>query len=522
MGLKPSGEAHMYQSRKSHLIKIAILASVCATFILSDAHAAALQCADLFPAKKFDGVELDLIREMQSRHQTKQEKMLQILTTSQGLESLGAARGVLEKHDFDFTFELPEKPVRGDQAHTGDCYIQAPFNAIEEVAMNEGLIFTDQTLSRKNMLFYTYLEKSGKHLDKIISLRQNSERINNQTILKNIIPKIMDGGYADEVFALIEKYGVVFESAYPENANSRDSSAILSELNKYLLPKSYELWNLAESFDLKTKALHARVLSGQDKVDLERLTNEQIDILKAKRREILGGVFLVLEKAFGRPPVDFQAQIPVAGAPRGQQASAMVKINPKQLADYLKINPSDWVNVSNLRNLPRKAVYQTKFQDMTIPLRRLNLGSNRMKAIIKASLLAGVRVPFDSNFGPGVNVLTGDMALGTDSTDGVYPWNRLQAPRKLSPSEMAMLNITTANHQTQFTGFQQSLGKTLPEAFKVENQWGSRVGNDGNFKMYEDWFNLYVDGIMIHRSFLTPQERAIYDGQAVILPAINE
>ncbi len=515
----------MLEIQNSLFLKFTILTCFCVTLASTQAQASHLQCVNMFdqPQTAFAGVDIDLIREMQARHKSKQEKMLQILTTSQGFEKLEATRGIVADHDNDFTFELPEKAVRGDQGQTGDCYVEAPFNAIEEFAMSQQMLFGDQTLSRPYMLFFTYLEKSGKHIDKIIAMRRDSVKLGNQTILKKIKPAITDGGYSDEVLFFLKKYGAVLESAMPQNANSRNSGPLLAELNSYLYKKSYELWNLAEAFDKKSKALQIRMKTGQDKVELERMTADQMKVLLAEKRNILGGAFLILEKGLGTPPTTFTTQLPIEGSKEGQQASVMRTFTPREFAlNYLKINPDEWVNVSNLRTLPRNQVYQVKFQDMNVPVRRLNLDARRMKHIIRNSLLAGVRVPFDSNFGPGVNVRNGDMKLGTDSTEGMFPWSRKQAPRKMSPFEMTMLNITDADHETEFTGFLQPKGHADPLAFKVENQWTDQVGFDGNFKMYGDWFDLYVDGIMVHKSFLTADELAIYEGKPVILPAINE
>ena len=83
----------MLEVQKSLILKFTILTCFCATLASTQAHASHLQCVNMFdpPPTAFAGVDLDLIREMQARHKSKQEKMLQILSTSQGFEKASCA-----------------------------------------------------------------------------------------------------------------------------------------------------------------------------------------------------------------------------------------------------------------------------------------------------------------------------------------------------------------------------------------------------------------------------------------------
>ena len=260
-----------------------------------------------------------------------------------------------------------------------------------------------------------------------------------------------------------------------------------------------------------------------DKVSLQALSEAQLQILEAKKEEILGGVWLILEKALGTPPKTFTAKVPVTNPKTGVAQTKIRKFEPQKfVTDYMKFNPEDWINVSNLRNRPRDQVYQVKYQDMNRVIRRLNLDPVRMMNLVKAQLKAGMPVPFDSNFGPGVNRKTGDMEPGTDDLKGMFPYKQGQAPRRLSKSELDILGILTADHETVFMGYDQPEGYANPIKFKVENSWSDQYGNGGNFNLSAQWFDLYVDGIMIHKSMLSPEELAIFNGKPIILKATNE
>ncbi len=507
--------------------KIAFAFLFCSTLNLGIARASADQCVNAFVETQAEtGVGLDFVGRMQDRYRSPADRMLTKFTTMKGLAT---PMNTKSNHDNNYSFTLPEGTIK-DQQRSGRCWIFASLTAIENYHLGKGDLMPDAEFSRTYIQFFNMLERSNSHLDKIVSLRQNARRIGNSTILNALSPHVADGGYVEDIIFLIKKYGLVTTSAMPETLNSLNTASLLEELNGYLKVKSYEMWNLSERFDAKATALHDRIIRGQfentkahDKVDLDALNEDQMKQLQAKKEEILGGVWLILEKALGVPPKTFVTKVPTKNVATGQIEAKNRKFDPVSFAaNYMKFDPADWIDVANLRNRPRDQVYQVKYQDMHRPIRRLNLGPQRMMNLVKAQLLGGMPVPFDSNFGPGVNRKTGDMEPGTDDTKGMFPFTRGQAPRPLSKSEMDLLGMLTADHETVFMGFDQPVGSVNPIKFQVENSWSNALGVEGNFNLSAKWFDLYVNGIMIHKSFLTPEELAIYNGQAVILKATGE
>ncbi len=510
-----------------NLPKLAFALIFCSAMNLGFANASAVQCGNLFTKVKEIplGVGMDFIEKMQSRPQSATEKMLQRYTTANGLK---VPMKTAPEHDNNYSNVLAQGTIKNQQ-QSGRCWIFAALTAIENFHLGKGDLMPDAEFSRTYIQFFNMLERSNSYLEKIVSLRQNARRIGNSTILENLDPKVADGGWVEDIVFLIKKYGLVTISAMPETLNSLNTATMLEEINGYLKVKSYEMWNLSERFDANERALHNRIVLGQlenskkyDKVDLEKLTEDQMKHLQAKKDEILGGVWLILEKALGRPPKTFSTKVPVKDEKTGVVKTKIQKFDPRTFtSDYLKFNPEDWINVSNLRNRARDQVYQVKYQDMNRAIRRLNLDPLRMMNLVKAQILGGMPVAFDSKFGPGVNK-NGDMQPGTDSNAGMFLWRKGQKPNSLSPSEMDLLGLLTANHETVFMGFDQPVGYVNPVKFKVQNSWSATAGVDGNFNLSAQWFDLYVDGIMIHKSFLTPEELAIYNGPAVILKAVGE
>jgi len=518
----------MIRTATSHLLKTSMLLatlSLNAQAVLADG----LTCVDLFHSKNSAGAPMSVVEKMQNRKMSSQEATLQNLIMSQGLVKTSSNYKNLPYHDNNYSFVLPEGTIK-DQKQSGRCWLFAGLTTLENYHLVKGDLMPDAEFSRVYLQFFNMLERSSSHLDKVIALRKNSQRVSNDTIRGVIQPGVADGGYYEDFMFLVQKYGLVPSSAMPENANSLNTGPMLEQLNTYLQGKSYELWNLAENMNPQEKGLLERVAKGQrlttskfEKIDLSKLTDEQMDILQKKKAEILEGVWLILETNLGTPPKKFQTKIPSLNTKSGRVEIALREFRPLEFAkDYLKYNPEDWVNVANMRSFPRDQAYQVKYRDMNRAIRRLNLDPQRMMNLVKGQLMAGMPVWFDSNFGPGVNRLTGDLEPSMDNNSGVYPFKKGQAPPRLSEAEMALLGRLTADHATVFMGFDQPSGYASPLKFKVENSWGMPYGFQGNFNLYAKWFDLYVNEIIIHKSFLTPQELQIYQGPVTKLKAVNE
>ena len=43
----------------------------------------------------------------------------------------------------------------------------------------------------------------------------------------------------------------------------------------------------------------------------------------------------------------------------------------------------------------------------------------------------------------------------------------------------------------------------MPRRGKVENSWGDKRGDKGKWYMYNDWFDRYMFGVIIHEKYLS-------------------
>lgn len=111
-----------------------------------------------------------------------------------------------------FSINLKTLPVT-DQKQSGRCWIFAGCNVIrEKIAKKYNL--KDFELSQNYIAFYDKLEKCNYLLENIISLKDKEK--DDRTLDGLLSNGIQDGGQWDLFVNIVNKYGIVPKSAFPE------------------------------------------------------------------------------------------------------------------------------------------------------------------------------------------------------------------------------------------------------------------------------------------------------------------
>ena len=72
-------------------------------------------------------------------------------------------------------------------------------------------------------------------------------------------------------------------------------------------------------------------------------------------------------------------------------------------------------------------------------------------------------------------------------------------------------------HAMLLVGVDMVEGK--PRRWRVENSWGTDIGDKGFFTMDDDWFTEYVFEVVVKKSDLPDELRAALDTEPLVLPA---
>ena len=57
-----------------------------------------------------------------------------------------------------------------------------------------------------------------------------------------------------------------------------------------------------------------------------------------------------------------------------------------------------------------------------------------------------------------------------------------------------------------------------PIKWRVENSWGTAKGSNGYWTMYDNWFDLHVYNIIVHKKYVPKEILKIRDTPAILLP----
>ncbi|KAJ9107711.1 hypothetical protein QFC21_001171 [Naganishia friedmannii] len=169
-----------------------------------------------------------------------------------------------------------------NQKNSGRCWLFATTNCLRYRIISQ-LNLGDFQLSQSYLFFYDKLEKANWYLENMLELRDESLDARIVTFLNQ--DPVNDGGQFDMAVNILEKYGCIPQTLYPESFSSSASAPLDKLLTSKLRECSLELRELS-------KALSARGLSEQ----------QVLHSARARKEEMMKQIFDVLCITLGTPP----------------------------------------------------------------------------------------------------------------------------------------------------------------------------------------------------------------------------
>ena len=176
----------------------------------------------------------------------------------------------------DFSIELKQGSIT-NQERSGRCWMFASLNTLRYELMHRWNL-EDFEFSETYLFFWDAMEKSNTYLENV--LRTLDEATDSRLFEAINESPADDGGWWQMFAALVNKYGLVPKSAYPESENSRNSD----DFNQYLNSKLREF----------AAELRRRSVAGASE-----------DELRALKDEYMGTVYRICAVALGEPPEKF-------------------------------------------------------------------------------------------------------------------------------------------------------------------------------------------------------------------------
>ncbi|KAJ7680216.1 peptidase C1B, bleomycin hydrolase [Mycena polygramma] len=406
---------------------------------------------------------------------------------------------VSDVHVFNNQIDFKTGPITS-QKSSGRCWLFASTNVMRFDIMRK-LKLDDFQLSQSYLFFYDKLNKANFYLENSIALanRPLDDRVVN--FLAGDL--ISDGGQWDMVVNLVENYGIVPQSVYPESTHS----SLSGPLNALLKTKLRE-------HALILRRAHANLRA-------QAFSQEAIiRALRLKKEDLMKEVYTIMTATLGVPPSPDEKFVwdyyDADGKPGHWEGTAKEYFKAFASKPYSPIDSFSLIN--DPRNEYSKLYTVDKLGNVFggRAVLYVNTEIENMKAIVVKMIQAGVPVFFGCDVGKFSSRVNGimDPALfeyenAFDITLGLTKAERLQ----VNESAMTHAMVISAVHLDKDGN---------PVRFKVENSWGPEVGNKGYFVMTSAWFDEFVYQVVVPRALAPKDLLKVYDGgDAVVLPCYD-
>ena len=406
------------------------------------------------------------------------KRVAQLAVTMNGVNQSATDPFTARRDRFQFSVE-PKTGHITNQKGSGRCWMFAALNTMRVEVMKK-LNLEDFELSQNYLLFYDKLEKSNYFLESI--LETLDEPTNGRVIAHLLGAPLNDGGQWDMLCNLVDKYGVVPKDAMPETACSSST------------------WEVTSYMTRKLREFACTLRTGYS----EGKTVEQ---LRGMKETMLCAIYNMLSIAFGNPPKTFTFEA------RDKDKKFIRDVNMTGRGFYEKYigwELSDYVSLINATTAdkPFHRTFTVKFLGNVKegrPVKYLNLPVEDLKRAAIRQMQDGAPVWFGCDVGKSSTRKTGIMdlmALRPDQLFGVeFGMDKAQ---RLDYGDSLM------THAMVFQGVNLDENGN-PDRWKVENSWGDEPGEKGYFVMSDDWFTEYTYQVVVHKKYLTDEQRAELD-----------
>jgi len=404
--------------------------------------------------------------------------------TNNGVHKSARRADIVQKDVHEFSVNLKQGEIT-NQKQSGRCWMFAGLNVLRFHVIQERKLKNFE-LSQAYLFFYDKLEKSNYFLENI--LETMDEPLEGRLMAFLLQAPINDGGQWDMLCSLIDKYGVVPKSAYPETTLSSASR----ELNTYVTEKLRE-----DACILRRKYA--------EKASMEEL--------HATKKAMMEEIYRILCICLGKPPKTFDFEY----RDKDDKFFRDCGLTPKTFYEkYIGMNLSDYVSLINAptADKPFYHSYTVKYLGSVKegrPVHYINLPVEELKAAALAQLQSGEPVWFGSDVGKRSDKETG--ILDADLFDFDTLFNTRFAMTK---AERLSYGDSLMTHAMTFQGVNVN-ENGQPDRWRVENSWGKEAGKDGYYVLSDSWFNNFVYQVVVHKKFLTEKQLSVLSEKPIEL-----
>ena len=380
-----------------------------------------------------------------------------------------------KKMNHKFSISVTNLPAT-NQKSSGRCWLFSTLNLLRDKVAKE-LNADNFEFSQNYASFYDHLEKANKFLEEVIETADRSieDRLVSWLFSCPLIQD--DGGWFDVAIQICKKYGAVPKEAMPETYQATNTYAMNSVINAKLREDGL--------------VLRKEIAEGKD-----------ISAVRELKNGMLNEIYNILAICLGNPPETFDFEY----IDKDKNYHAERNMTARQFYEkYVGESLEDLVGVINDPTEEKEfnklyAVAHSGSVAEGKPITLLNLEINELKAAAIKQLQNNEAVWFAC-----------DSGAFAERKEGIWDMNTFDCETffgiKLGMTKADMLNTKQSGpaHAMIITGVNLVDGK--PDKWRIQNSWGTDTADNGYFIMSDEWFDMFVFQIGVHKKYLTEAQR---------------
>lgn len=381
-----------------------------------------------------------------------------------------------------FSTELDTDNVT-NQKHSGRCWEFATLNVLRH-AFGKKYKAKNFTFSQAYNFFWDKIERANIFYNNILATADKP--LDSHEVKSHLDFAGGDGGQFHMAASLVEKYGVVPSYAMPESFNTNDTTGFATALGD----------------KLKKDALVLRKLKNENKDDE----------IEKTREKFLSEVYRMTAIAVGEPPKRFDLEY----RDDDKKYHLDKNLTPLEfLHKYLSdVDLNDYVVLTNAPDHEYNKLYGLPGEDNIQGAYRIKLLNVPMEYLTTASIAQlkdGEAVWFGNDVLRQMDRKTGYLSTNLYKLNDLFGVNL-----DMDKADRLRTGVGEVSHAMTLVGVDEDQGDI--RHWKVENSWGEKSGSKGYFVMSNEWFNDYVYEVVVHKKYLTEEQRKIAEGPITDLP----
>ncbi|KAH8730813.1 bleomycin hydrolase [Phaeosphaeriaceae sp. PMI808] len=403
---------------------------------------------------------------------------------------------IADTQKFNIKIPLEGSPIT-NQASSGRCWLFASTNVFR-VALMKKYKLSEFELSQSYLFYWDKIEKANFFLETILDTA--SEEIDGRLIQELMASPVGDGGQWDMVANLVNKYGLVPHSLYPDSFNATNSSTMDRLITTKLREDAIRLRSIASS-TASPDAIKSTIASEKEKM--------------------LKEIHLILTLMLGPPPSPHTAFNWEYYDRDGTLCTLRTRPTAfaKELSDSKTVRALSGTDIHQLFSLvndprnPYNRLLSVKYLGNVYggrPVTYVNVDMKTIKDACIAMLKRGIPVFFGS-----------DVGKYSDSTKGIMDTNLFEyelgfnIKLGLSKAERLQTGESQMTHAMVLTAVHVVDGK--PVRWRVENSWSDRVGEKGYFVMSDAWMDEFVYQAVVDPSVVSSTIKKVLEQKPKML-----